>query len=90
MLSLITFTDFYFFLLTLRKSCLQVYGVLKLHVFVCILRKFRQRDRGVGGRGCILNGIVLILMHCHPYLILEERTKIMLIRELLVINVYYS
>ena len=49
-LNLITFTIFHFFLLPLRKSGLQFYNVQKVHVFVCILRKFCQRGwRGGGG-----------------------------------------
>ena len=88
-LSLITFTIFYFYLLPLRKSGLPFYNVQKVHVFVCILRKFFQRGwRGWGGgglggtgvrRGCILNGMVLTLIHCRPYPILEERTKLCLL-----------
>ena len=49
-LSLITFTIFYFFLLPLRKSGLQFYNVQKVHVFVCILRKFCQRGWRGGDR----------------------------------------
>ena len=34
--------------------------------------------------------VVWSLVNCRPYAILEERTKIMLISELFVVNVYYS
>lgn len=90
-LSLKTFTIFYFFLLPLRKSGLPFYNVQKVHVFVCILRKFCQRGwRGGGGGGVYIkwNG---------PYSdtlssLSDTRGKdqIMLISELFVVNVYYS
>ena len=98
-LSLKTSTILYFFLLPLRKSGLPFYNVQKVHVFVCILRKFCQRGwRGGGGGvwGGGGGGGVYIKWN-GPYSDTlsslsdtRGRDQIMLISELFVVNVYYS